>query len=90
MFRFKKSIPLPYHRQGYIYFMSRKYAELTERQRDRIDGLCAEAGGEYAAALLEFVTTDNGEVAICMKHHVSDQTLRRCVRRYYLAFPERL
>jgi len=90
VFRFKRSIPLPYVRQGYIYFISRKYNELTQRQRERIDGLCAEAGGEYAAALLEFVTTDKGEVAICLKHHVSDQTLRRCVRRYYLAFPERL
>lgn len=90
MFRFKKSIPLPYHRQGYVYFMSRKYAELPERQQRKIDRLCYEAGGKYAEALHEFLTTDRGETAICMRHGLSENTLRACVKRYYMAFPERL
>ena len=32
MFRYKKSVPVSYERQGYIYFASRLYRELTEEQ----------------------------------------------------------
>ena len=90
MFRYKKSIHVPYERQGYIYFVSRAYDELPEWQRGRIRQLCDKAGGEYAAALLEFVTTDTGAVAVCMRHHLSEDTLMRVVKKYYEAFPRRL
>ena len=90
MFRYKKSIPLSYERQGYIYFTSRKYKELTARQQARIDEVCRRAGGDYAEALKEFVTTDRGEVSICMRHYLSKTTLGRCVKRYYLEFPEKI
>ena len=32
MFRYKKSVPVSYERQGYIYFASRLYRELTEER----------------------------------------------------------
>lgn len=90
MFRIKKSIPLSRDRQGYVYFRSRMYAELSEGRKEIIRALCAAAGGDYAQAVLEFVTTDEGATAICLRHHLSRETLDRCVRRYYLAFPKNL
>ena len=47
MFRFKKSVPVSYDRQGYIYFTSRLYEELPPRAQQVIVNLCLECGGEY-------------------------------------------
>lgn len=86
MFRFKRSIPVSYDRQGYIYFASRLFRNLPNKQREAIQDLCRECGGEYSAALLEFVTTDATATEICMKHNLSRSTLERAVRRYYMNF----
>lgn len=87
MFRFKKSMDVSYARQGYIYFASRNYEQLSPSQQKKIADLCLKAGGEYHAALFEFVTTDVGATAVCMRHHLSQSTLERAVRRYYELFP---
>ena len=86
MFRFKRSIPVEYSRQGYIYFVSKRYKELTAAERRQLRELCRKAGGEYHQALLEYVTTENGAAAICTKYYLSISTLERLVRRYYIAF----
>ena len=90
MFRYKKSIPLSYERQGYIYFSSRLYEEMPERAQRTIEELCHRCGGEYHRALLEFVTTDAGATGVCLRHHLSPSTLERAVRRYYQRFPRKL
>ena len=90
MFRFKSGVDVNYDRQGLIYFTSRLYNEMTERERGRIRELCRRAAGEYWEALLEFVTSDAGATAICMRHALSRSTLERAVRRYYELFPRRL
>lgn len=91
MFRVKKSIgEVSYDDQGYIYFYSKRYRRLPEREKRKIEGLCMEAGGEHYQALLEFVTTDLGITGVCRKHYVSESTLQRAVRRYYMAFAERI
>lgn len=82
MFRYKKSVPVSYERQGYIYFASRLYRELTEEQQHKLLNLCLQCGGEHYHALFEFVTTDAGATAVCMKHFLSRSTLERAVRRY--------
>lgn len=87
MYRYKKSVGGSYARQGYIYFASLRYRELPRRRQETIRRLCQECGGEYADALLEFVTTEHGAVAVCMAHHLSQSTLERAVRRYYQEFP---
>lgn len=51
-----------------------------------VDKLCDEVGGEYAAALKEFVTTDNGAVRICLDHSLSKSQLYRLVSAYYTRF----
>ena len=89
MFRFKRSVPVSYERQGYIYFKSRCYHELPEKEQHMILNLCLKAGGEYHRALFDFLTTDEGANAVCMNHHLSRSTLERAVRRYYTEFPTR-
>lgn len=90
VFRFKKGINVEYDLQGYIYFTSRRFGRLPAAQQKRIRGLIREAAPGYEAALLEFVTTDSGATAVCMKHNLSASTLERMVRRYYERFGETL
>ena len=90
MFRYKKSIPVSYDRQGYIYFTSRFYHELPSWAQQKILNLCLECGGEYYQALFEFVTTDAGATGVCTRHYLSRSTLERVVRKYYENFPARL
>ena len=90
MFRYKRSIPVDYDAQGYIYFTSRRYTRLTAAQQKKILNLCMEVGGEYYQALFAFVTTDQGATAVCMRHFLSESTLERIVRRYYVRFAEDL
>ena len=87
-FRYKRSIPLDYDTQGYIFFLSRRYKRLPLARRRKIDELCRSAGGQYAQALKEFVTTDRGAAEICGAHFLSQSTLERMVKRYYIAFAE--
>ena len=83
MFRYKKSVPVSYERQGYIYFSSLLYREMPERAQQKILNLCMECGGgDYYRALFEFVTTDANATYICMKHSLSRSTLERIVRRF--------
>ena len=86
-FRYKPSINRTMEEQGVIYWRSRMYRSLPPDRQARIRDLCVEAGGEYADAVLEFVSTDAGATAIGMRHNLSRETLDRAVRRYYEAFP---
>ena len=88
MFRFKKSVPVDYDLQGYIYFTSRLYKQLPPEQQHWILNFCTEAGGEYYQALFEFVTSDVGATAVCRNHFLSQSTLERIVRKYYTLFAE--
>ena len=56
VFRYKKSIPVSYERQGYIYFTSLLYRELPEGAQRKILNLCLEAGGEYYQACLLYTS----------------------------------
>ena len=90
MFRYKKSIPVSYEWQGYIYFTSLLYWELPKRTQEKILNVCIAAGKDNYQALFEFVTTDAGAQAVCLRHHLSPSVLERAVRRYYEAFPRKI
>lgn len=90
MFRFKKAIPVDYDTQGYIYFRSKRYRSLPAAEKRKIETLCRTAGGEHFQALLEFVTTDTGAVTVCNRYFMSQSTLERAVRRYYIEFEKQL
>ena len=64
--------------------------ELPEGAQRKILNLCLETGGEYYQALFEFVTTDAGAQAVCLRHHLSPSVLERAVWRYYEAFPRKI
>ncbi len=87
MFRYKKSVPLSYERQGYIYFKSKSFRELPEREQERIRRLCRDIGGIYADALFTLVTSDTSPEKVCLEHHLSRATLERYVRKYFIKWP---
>ena len=90
MFRYRSGIKVDYDRQGYIYFISRLFDDLSYRDKEKIRKLCEKCAGEEAPALLEYVTTDASATAICIKHYVSKSNLYRAVRKYYENFPDKL
>lgn len=90
MFRFKRSVPVGYDLQGYIYFYSRMYRFMTLQEQQRLQSVCKAAGGDHAGAVMEFVTTDAGAAFVCRKHYLSQSTLERAVRRYYVLFAAEL
>ena len=89
-FKYKRGIRVDYDRQGYIFFLCRRFRTLPQEKRDRIRALCRSAGGEYAQALFRFVTTSERASKICMEEYISEATLYRYVKRFYEAFPEDL
>ncbi len=82
-FRRLRSVHKSYNEQGLIYFTCQTYRNQPERMRRKIDRLCEGAGGEYAPALKEFLTTGADWIGVCAKHHISDRTLERARRRFY-------
>lgn len=90
MFRYRKGIPLSYNRQGYIFFQSLLFPELSQRDQERIIKLCKQSARQYWKALLEYVTTSANAPYIEMKHSISQSTLYRVTREYYLRFPRKL
>ena len=90
MFRYKKGIPIPYNEQGYIYFLCRNYKRLPSEMQGLIRDQAQAAAGEYSKALLEFITSDCGGTAICTRHHISESTLERVVKRFYISFSHTL
>ena len=70
--------------------MCKRYRRLGKAERTLIRESAEEAGGLYKAALLEFVTTGKGAVAVCSKHYISESTLERAVKRFYVIMAERL
>ena len=90
IFRYKRGVKADYDRQGYIYFVSRRYKLLSKREQEKILNLCFRCGGEHYKALFEFVTTDATATQLTMKHFVSRATLYRVVRKYYEQFPDKL
>lgn len=90
-FRYKKALDTPYERQGYIYFKSLTYPDMSEAQRDQMRFLCERVAGEHWQALLEHVTTGESVKSVCQRHFIaSPTTLYRALKRYYRHFPSSL
>lgn len=90
MYRFKRGIPVPYDKQGYIYFMCKRYRRLGKAERALIREACESAGEQYKQALFDFVTGSKGAVAICSKYYISESTLERVVKRFYIIMADRI
>lgn len=72
-----------YIQQGVIYFTLQDYARQSAKTKEKILALCDKAGGEYAAGLLEYLTTDADWRYICDKHFISSATLDRIRVKFY-------
>ena len=83
--RFKqlRSVNKSYNDQALIYYTCITYDRQNAMTRRKIERLCRKAAGEYASALLEYLTTDAEWVGVCQKYHVGDRTLERVRRRFY-------
>ena len=86
VFRYKKGIPVSYDHQGHIYFTTRRFKKLQPEEQKMIQRICREAAGDYARAVLEYLSTNTSASAVCDKYHISCSTLERMVKRYYVAF----
>ena len=85
-FRYKRGIHVDYNGQGWVYFHCLRFHRLPKKEQEKIRKLCRDVGGEYADALLEFVTSEKGYTAIGMKYHLSQATLYRLVKKFYEGF----
>lgn len=90
MFRYRSGIRVSYDRQGYVYFTSRLYREMSPEDQKKIENLCRNCAGQYGPALLELVTTNADMTWVTQRYHVSKSTMLRCLRRYYERFPGKL
>lgn len=88
MFRFKPGIKVSYRRQGYIYFTSLRFDELSEEKQRKIRRLCRECGGQHSKALFTAVTTETPADFICDTNYICRETLKRMKKSYYEKFPK--
>ena len=86
-FRYHRGIGLSYERQGYIYFVCRAFPRLCKRDQQRIESCAENANGDYAAAVLDLVTTGDNYQRVALDHYISVNTLYREVTKFYRAFP---
>lgn len=82
-FRKLQGVGLPESKQGLIYYTCLNYAEQPKHVRRKIERLCQSAGGEYAPALFELVTSPTSVTATASKWHLSEETLKRLRRSFY-------
>lgn len=83
-FKRLRGVPLPYEKQGQIYFTCQNYETAPKYTRLKIDKLCESAGGEYSLALKELVTSAKTAQEIAIKHHISVETLTRRRKVFYI------
>ena len=89
-FRFKQAIPCDYNTQGYIYFLCINYDKLPADMKKLIRETAKLAGGEYHKAVMDFMTTGHGAVDVCTRHYISEVTLWRAIKKFYIEFEKTL
>ena len=82
-FRYVPSCNLSYRQQGLVWFKAQAYKRLENAEKAKLRAACREAGGEYDAAIFEYMTTTASWRYVCEKHHISDATLQRVRKRFY-------
>lgn len=69
-FKYRKSMKLPYRRQGYIFF---RCQYLNEEESQNVKAICEKTG--YGNAIYEYITTDASSVYICQRYYISEKWL---------------
>ncbi len=82
-FKWLRSVGKSFDEQALIYYTCATFESQSTAVRKRIVRLCDRAAGEYAPALLEFLTTKADFRCICVKYAIGDSTLERIRRKFY-------
>lgn len=82
-FKWLRSVGKSYDEQALIYYTCATFNRQRAAVRKRIVRLCDRAAGEYAPALLEFLTTTADFRYICVKYAIGDSTLDRARKQFY-------
>lgn len=85
------AVPLSYEEQGLIYFTCRDYKRQPEAVKKRVRRVCARCADGDAAkekAIFTFMTTRVSWRECCDRHFISDATLDRLRRRFYVLWGE--
>ena len=69
--------------QGLVRYICLTYTDQPRPIQEKIQRLCALAGGAYSAALWEVMCTRKSITAIALSNHVSEGTLYRVRREFY-------
>lgn len=84
MFKKRRSIKVPYRRQGLIYFTCINMQTQPKAIQDKINRLCSEVGGEDSGALFELLTTEDVSVTyIANKYFVNEKKLYKMRKSFY-------
>lgn len=83
-FRRLRGVPLPYEKQGQIYFTCLNYETAHKYTKMKIDKLCDSAGGEYSPALRELLMEGKTVPEIATKYYICQETLNNCRKRFYM------
>lgn len=83
-FKKLRGVPLPYQKQGQIYFTCLNYETAHKYTKMKIDKLCDSAGGEYSSALHELLTKGKTVQVVSQKYYICQETLNNCRRKFYL------
>lgn len=88
MFRYKRGVKISYNKQGYVHFVSKRYAVLQGNKQKTILEMCIQHGGEHWRALFEYITTDVSAEEVTQRHGITKPILYAMMRKYYKNFPE--
>lgn len=90
-FRFKRSVTVPYNRQGAIWFAMKRYHSMPEQKKKKVNELLRAAAGENWEALRDYLTSDEENKDVIKKHHIaSSTTIYRAMKKFMEAFPDDL
>lgn len=84
MFKKMKSLNMSYNKQGLIYFTCANFDSQPPEVQDKILNLCMKIGKEYYQALFDMMTTGKGVLEISNKYYISESTVFRLKRKFYI------
>lgn len=86
-FKYMRSLPLSYEAQGAIWFTCQTFRWQPENIRAKIRAICTHVGGGDGMkrrAILAFMTTRISWRECCDRHFISDATLDRLRRAFFM------
>lgn len=84
MFKKRRSIKIPYNKQGLTYFACMDVKDMPEAEAEKIKQICSDVAGEYAEALYTLVTNDKLTVeGVANRYFMSSANLYNYRTKFY-------